>query len=76
MLPQSPDGAGSLCDLNRWGLKFSTCRSSLGARDISDSVLLEGCCSVSPGVECATYEMKVKSWNMGTLNNRSATELS
>jgi hypothetical protein len=41
-----------------------------GAREISDSALLKGCCSPSPGVECATYEMKVKSWNMGTLNNR------
>ena len=51
---------------------FSTCRSSW-RQEISDSILLKGCCSVSPGVECATYEKKVKSWNMGTLNDRSAT---
>ena len=33
-----------------------------------------GCCSESPGVEYATYEMKVESWNMGTRINRPATE--
>jgi hypothetical protein len=41
MLPHSLDGVGSPCDLNKWGLKFSTCRSSLEAREISDSVLLK-----------------------------------
>ncbi len=33
-----------------------------------------GCCSESPGVKYATYEMKVESWNMGTRINRLATE--
>jgi hypothetical protein len=41
---------------------------------LSDSELLAGCRSASPGVEYATYEMKVESWNMGTRINRPATE--
>jgi hypothetical protein len=41
---------------------------------LSDRTLFQGGRSVSPGVKHATYEMKVKSWNMETLINRSATE--
>jgi hypothetical protein len=36
-------------------------------------VLFLGGRSASPGVKHVTYEMKVKSWNMGTLTNCSAT---
>ena len=43
---------------------------------LSNRVLFSGGCSASSGVKHATYEMKVKSWNMGTLNDRSAPELS
>jgi hypothetical protein len=41
---------------------------------LSNRILFIGGRSVSPGVKHATYEMKVESWNMGTLINRSATE--
>jgi len=42
--------------------------------ELSGSELLAGCRSASPGVEYATYRMKVESWNMGTQINRPATE--
>jgi len=57
-------------------------RSELAGREVlhwwvrgsglSDCTLFQGGHSVSPGVKHATYEMEVKSRNMGTLINRSA----
>ena len=41
---------------------------------LSNRVLFSGGCSASSGVKHATYEMKVKSRNMGILTNCSATE--
>ena len=41
---------------------------------LSNRVLFSGGCSASSGVKHATYEMKVKSRNMGTLTNCSPTE--
>ena len=41
---------------------------------LSNRILFSGGCSASSGVKHATYEMKVKSWNMGTLTNCPATE--
>lgn len=72
MLPHDPDEDGSQRDKNWWGFMFPT--GGFESIGLSDSELLAGCRSVSPGVEYATYEMKVESWNMGTRISRPATE--
>jgi hypothetical protein len=41
---------------------------------LSNRILFLGGCSASSGVKHATYQVKVKSRNMGTLTNCSATE--